>query len=95
MMIPASSSEYIFVPVRGPVTDLTIYTGSIAIMPEGSNEPVNGDYQAAAWIGGQLAYKPTANQYTAGNYMVWVRLIAGSEDVRMISGRLRVGDSRS
>ncbi len=91
----ASSVEYILVPVSGPVTDLTVYAASMAIVGESSGEPADTDYQAAAWIGGEIAYKPAAGALATGVYDVYVRIIAGAEDVRLLAGRLRVGDPRT
>ncbi len=90
----SSSVVYVLVPMTGPVADLTVFTASMAIVPESSDEPADVDYKAATWIGGEVAYKPAAGELAEGIYDVYTRLIAGAEDVRLLAGRLRVGDPR-
>lgn len=90
-----TASVYIKVPVTGPEgSDLTLLPASMAIIPEGLGEPGDADYHSAEWIGGEVAYKPAAADLAAGEYNIFVRLVAGAEDVRLLSGRLRNGDAR-
>jgi hypothetical protein len=96
VLLLASSSEYVCVPMSGPYTDLTVFTPPyMAIVPDGSGEPTVGQYLTAAWLNGEVAYKPAANQFAPGEYMVYTRVVAGSEDVRVAAGRLRIGDVRT
>lgn len=96
MMILASSREYVCVPVDGPDdTDLTQYDVTMAIIPDDGTEPADGDYQQAAWLNGEAALLPPVGSLAAGQYMVFVRVQAAPEDVRVIAGRLRVGDNRT
>lgn len=95
MLILASSSEYISIPVTGPVADLTPFTVSVALIPEATGgEPVLGDYKSATWINGKAAHLITAGDYPAGEYLAFVRIQATPEDVRLYSGRVRIGDAR-
>lgn len=95
MLILASSTEYLSIPVTGPVDDLTGYAVSIALIPEAAGgEPALGDYQSAAWINGEAAHLVTTGDYPAGEYLAFVRVIAAPEDVRMFAGRVRIGDTR-
>lgn len=95
MLILASSSEYISIPVTGPVDDLTPYTVSVALIPEAvGGEPALGDYKSAAWVNGEAAHLITAGDYPAGEYLAFVRIQASPEDVRLFSGRVRIGDTR-
>jgi hypothetical protein len=95
-VILASSREYICVPAEGPPgVDLTQYQAGMAIVPDTGAEPDTGDYQAATWLDGEIAFLPTPGQYPPGFYMVYVRISASPEDVRLVSGRLRVGDIRT
>jgi len=84
-----SSNEYICIPMTGPYADLTVYTPSVAIVLAEAAQPATGQYNVAAWMNGEIAYKPAAGAYPAGDYMAYVRLVAGSEDVRLKSGRIR------
>lgn len=96
MLILASSTEYVSIPVTGPVADLTPFTVSIALIPESTGgEPAVGDYKSAAWINGAAAHLVTAGDYPAGDYMAFVRIVAPPEDVRLFSGRVRIGDVRA
>lgn len=97
MMILATSVEYIAVPVDGPPgVDLTQYQVGIAIVPDTGDEPDVSDYHTATWASdGQAAFLPLAGQFPPGFYMVYTRLVAPPEDVRVINGRLRIGDPSS
>lgn len=95
MLILASSTEYISIPVTGPVDNLTGYPVTIALIPEATGgEPALGDYKSAAWINGEAAHLVTAGDYPAGEYLAFVRIVAAPEDVRLFAGRVRVGDAR-
>lgn len=95
MLLLATSSEYLLVPVDGPPGDLTRFPVSIAVVPEGSAEPAGAAYADAVWMGAEAALKVSAGDFPAGQYAVYVRVDAGTEDVRLAAGRLRVGDART
>jgi hypothetical protein len=96
MYIPATSKEVISVPVTGPTgVDLTQFLVSLAVIPDTGAEPVNGDYAAGTWINGEATLLVDATTKPAGDYVVWVRVVAAPEDVRRFSGRLRIGDART
>lgn len=96
MMILATSRPYICVPADGPKgVDLTQYSAGIAVVPDTGDEPDTGDYQAADWINGEAVFLPAVDQFPPGEYMVYLRISAPPEDVRLVSGRLRVGDIRT
>lgn len=95
MLILASSTEYVSIPVTGPVTNLTVYPVTIALIPESTGgEPLLGDYKTATWINGEAAKLVTAGEYPPGDYLAFVRIVATPEDVRIFSGRVRIGDTR-
>jgi len=87
-----TSTEFVCVSLDGPYADLTAYPVYMAIVPDPSDEPDTSLYQPAAWLNGEVAYKPAG--LAEGLYFVYVRITAGTEDVRLPSGRLRVGDPR-
>ncbi len=95
MLKLATSTEFVCVPLAGPYDNLTSYTVGMAIIPEGTGEPLVSDYKEATWLNGEVAYKPAGGELAAGFYAVYVRILAGDEDVRLLAGRLRVGDTRS
>lgn len=94
----ASSRQYLLIPLPScPVADPTSYPVFIALVPEASGEPADGDYKVAEWLNGEIARNPAGkwqDEYPVGEYMAYVRITAGSEDVRLPSGRVRVGDAR-
>jgi hypothetical protein len=95
MLILASSTEFICIPMSGPYADLTVYAVSMALVLPGAGEPLVTDYKTASWINGEVCYKPNAGDYAIGEYNAYVRIVAGTEDVRLLSGRVRIGDARS
>jgi len=105
MMVLATSNQYMCVPLTGPPgVDLTGYPVWLALIPDSSAaEPADSDYKAANWLpcpvhGVDVARKPAlANwgaEYPAGGYLAYARCQAGAEDVRLPSGRVRIGDVR-
>jgi hypothetical protein len=101
MYVPATSKEVLYVPVTGPITDLggAGATCSVAVIPDTGAEPATGDYQAATWatVNGDVVaqYLLDATLKVPGEYVVWLRVALGIEDVRRFSGRLRIGDART
>lgn len=94
MQLPYTSSEYIMIPMTGPQDDLTLFSPYAALVPEDAGEPGDGDYKAAQWMNGEIALKVNSGDYAQGQYMVWGRVVTGTEDVRRPSGRIRIGDVR-
>lgn len=95
MLILQTSSEKIAIPVTGPVVDLSIYSVSVALVSASAGtEPADGDYQSAVWLNGEAVMLITKGQYPPGDYMAYVRVVASPEDVRLASGRVRIGDVR-
>jgi hypothetical protein len=90
MLLLSSSSEFICIPMSGPYADLTQFPNpQVAIVDEDAGQPATGAYLTAAWMNGEVAYKPASGQFPAGDYMAYVRLVANTEDVRVKSGRIR------
>lgn len=95
-MTLATSHEFVLVPVDGPSSvDLTQYSCAMAIIPDDGTEPADLDYLPATWLNGEISLLPNAGSLPAGQYMVFVRISAFPEDVRLTAGRLRVGDVRT
>jgi hypothetical protein len=83
-------------PVDGPAdVDLSQFSVSVALVLEGGGEPVTGDYRAANWVNGEAALLVASGDFAPGEYMAYVRVVAPPEDVRLVSGRVRVGDDRT
>lgn len=96
MLKLSTSTEYLYVPVTGPDgVNLTVLPVSIALRLEAlGGEPSVNDYAAATWVNGEAALLLTAAAVADGQYLVFVRLQASPEDIRMLAGRLRIGDTR-
>lgn len=95
MQLLATATQWVMVPVTGPTADLTGYQAYMAIIPDGENEPSTSDYKSAVWMNGEVALKVSAGDFPEGQYKVYVRVTTGDEDVRLWSGRLRIGDARA
>lgn len=99
VFLMATDSQYMSIPLPAcPVDDPTVYTVSVALLREPvTGEPADDDYKAAIWLNGEIARKPAGqwqDEYDPGEYMAYVRIVAGAEDVRLPSGRVRIGDVR-
>lgn len=99
MFVMASSRQYILIPLPScPVADPTVFQVAIALLPESADgEPADGDYKTAEWVNGEIARKPATywqDEYAPGEYMAYVQITAGAEDIRLPAGRIRIGDSR-
>ncbi|MGW6531455.1 hypothetical protein [Streptomyces venezuelae] len=94
MLIPASSTEYLHIPVTAPAgVDLTGRPVDIAVVAH-SDSPESGEWQAAEWADGdaRLLIGPGATLTLArGQYQVWVRVDPdGPEHITRPSGLLLV-----
>ena len=99
MQLYTTSTEYVFIPVRGPKgVDLTAFPVSMAIVDEQAGEPAGGSYSAAAWATNpdtgatECRLLITAGSLAAGSYMAWVKVTATPEVPVMQAGRIRVGE---
>jgi hypothetical protein len=95
VLIPASSTEYLHIPVTAPAgVDLTGAPVKIAVVAHADN-PAVSEWQTAEWVdadariligpdGGALELDP-------GNYRVWIAVDpAGAENVVRRAGGLSV-----
>lgn len=88
--VPASSTEYLHIPVTDGSAGIP---GEIAVIAS-CNEPVEADWKSATWDDGsyKLLLGPDGDlTLTAGTYTAWVRLDAAPENVVRRSGPVRVG----
>lgn len=88
--IPATSTEYLHVPVADGSGSIPAEIAVIASCAE----PAETDWKSAAWDAG--AYKLLIGPegvlaLTAGTYTAWIRLTAAPEKVVRRSGPVRVG----
>lgn len=88
--VPASSVEYLHIPVSGGSSAIV---GEIAVV-DSCDEPSESDWQAATWDDGvyKVLIGPTTSlALVAGTYTAWIRLTASPEMVVRRSGPVRVG----
>jgi hypothetical protein len=91
VQIPASSTEYVRVPVTGPVS-LPGLVVELAVITSAA-DPVSADWKTAAWSGANTAIllvgPGSAVPLTVGvSYSVWVRVTSSPEIPVMRSGSL-------
>jgi len=94
VVIPASSTEYLHVPVTAPAgTDLTDAPVRIAVVSHRSN-PAADEWQIAEWAAGEariLIGPDTDITLDPGDYRVWINIDPpGSENVVRKAGILSV-----
>ncbi|MEU1497276.1 hypothetical protein [Streptomyces sp. NPDC005732] len=94
MLIPASSTEYLHVPVTAPPgVDVTGAPVRIAVVAHRTN-PADDEWQDAAWAEGaaRILIGPDSSLPLApGDYRVWINVDpAGSENIVRKSGILTV-----
>jgi hypothetical protein len=101
MLIEATSVQYVFTPVTGPVgVDPTSVPVDKAVIPQAQEHPGSGDWQAASWLAPQAGATPEvallfdANGYPPGQYKEYVRIHAAPELLVLRSGPIRIGDAR-
>jgi hypothetical protein len=98
MLIPASSTEYLHVPVTAPAgVDITGSPPKLAILPAyNRNNPEGTDWKTGEWTSGpeaRLLIGPDggAVTLTPGDYRVWVSFDPpGLENIVRMAGHLGV-----
>lgn len=98
MVIPASSTEYVHVPVTPPAgVDITGTPPKLAILPVANRDnPATGDWKTGAWASGPeavLLVGPDGGALTLakGDYRVYVSFDPpGSENIVRLSGYLGI-----
>ncbi|MDX3549485.1 hypothetical protein PV724_44225 [Streptomyces europaeiscabiei] len=77
MLIPASSTEYLHVPVTGPAdVDLTAAPVKIAVVAHRAN-PDDDEWHTASWDDSTariLIGPDTSLELAAGDYRVWIHI---------------------
>jgi hypothetical protein len=95
VLIPASSTEYLHIPVTAPVgTDLTGAPVKIAIVLHADN-PSGGEWHTAEWVDGdaRILIGPDggALTLTRGTYRVWIAIDPpGAENITRRCGGLSI-----
>ncbi|WP_432130633.1 hypothetical protein [Streptomyces tendae] len=95
MVIPASSTEYVHVPVTAPAeADLAGAPVKIAVVAHGDN-PGDDEWHTAEWVDdrARLLVGPDggALTLTRGNYRVWITFDPpGEENLVRLSGSLTI-----
>ncbi|MCM8552314.1 hypothetical protein [Streptomyces sp. STCH 565 A] len=95
MVIPASSTEYLHVPVTAPAgTDLAEAPVMIAVVAHGDN-PSDDEWHTAEWVEGvaRLLIGPDggALTLTPRNYRVWITFDPpGAENIVRLAGSLTI-----
>lgn len=93
MLIPATSTEYLRIPVTAAEgVDLTETPVKIAVVAHGAN-PASSEWQTAEWVGGEarILIGPDGGllTLTPGTYRVWVAVDPpGAENITRQSGVL-------
>ncbi|MFJ3984421.1 hypothetical protein [Streptomyces fungicidicus] len=95
MLIPATSTEYLHVPVTAPPgVDLAAAPVRIAVVAHGDN-PDGSDWQTAEWVDGaaRVLVGPDggALALTRGTHRVWIAVDPpGPESIVRLSGTLNI-----
>lgn len=93
-VIPASSTEYLHVPVTAPAgVDLVSSPVRIAVVAH-RNNPSGSEWHTAAWAGSsaRLLIGPDGDvELAAGDYRIWINIDpAGGENIVRRAGVLSV-----
>ena len=94
MLIPATSTEYLHVPVTAPTgVDLTSAPVRIAVVAH-RTDPADNEWHTAEWAGAdaRILVGPGSDlELAAGDYRVWINVDPpGSEDIVRRAGILSV-----
>lgn len=94
MVIPATSTEYLHVPVTAPTgVDLTSLPVRIAVVAHRS-DPEDDEWQNATWASGSarlLIGPDSATELAPGDYRVWINIDPpSSEDIVRKAGILTI-----
>jgi len=95
VLIPASSTEYLHIPVTAPAgVDLSGVPVRIAVVAHADN-PADTEWHTADWVDGEarLLIGPDggALELTRGNYRVWIAIDPpGAENITRQSGLLTI-----
>lgn len=95
MLIPASSTEYLHIPVTAPAgTNLSGAPVKIAVVAHADN-PSDAEWHTAEWADGdaRLLIGPDggALELTRGNYRVWIAIDPpGAENITRQAGTLNI-----
>ncbi|WP_372344728.1 hypothetical protein [Streptomyces sp. KL116D] len=95
MVIPASSTEFLHVPVTAPAgVDVTAWPVKIAVVAHGDN-PTGTEWKTAEWADGaaRLLIGPDGGvlAFTRGDYRVWITFDPpGAENIVRLSGSLKI-----
>jgi hypothetical protein len=98
VLIPATSTEYLHIPVTPPAgVDITVSPPKLALLPAHiRTNPAAGDWKTGDWTSGpeaRLLIGPDggAITLTPGDYRVWLSFDPpGSEDIVRMAGYLSV-----
>ena len=96
LQILSGSTPYIYVPVTGPLTDLTGFPVQMALVARGTY-PASGDWKTAAWLAPRSgAAKEIAVQrdpvvWPDADYTCYVKVTASPEVLIMRSTRVLIG----
>ncbi|MGQ5576313.1 hypothetical protein [Streptomyces sp. ECR3.8] len=94
-MIPASSTEYLHVPVTAPDgIDISASPVRIAVVAHGDN-PASSEWHTAEWADGaaRILIGPDSGTLTLtrGNYRVWVNVDPpGAENIVRLAGSVGI-----
>ncbi|MGW9401468.1 hypothetical protein [Streptomyces sp. NPDC055642] len=95
MLIPATSTEYLHIPVTAPDDiDLNTAPVQIAVVAHGDN-PGSDEWQTAEWADSQarLLIGPDSGTLTLtrGTYRVWINVDPpGAENIVRLTGTLNI-----
>ena len=96
MQILSGGTPYIYVPVTGPLTDLTGFPVKMALVTRGTY-PVSGDWKTAAWLAPrsgaakEIAVQRDPAVWPDGDYTCYVQITASPELVPLRAGRVLIG----
>lgn len=96
MQILSGGTPYIYVPVFGPLADLTGFPVKMALVTRGTY-PASGDWKTAAWLAPfsgaakEIAVQRDPAVWPDGDYSCYVQVTATPELVPLRAGRVTIG----